>query len=196
MIGYLSGKLIHLDQNGLATVLVGGVGYRVVMKSSEALTGSPLGTEHDLWIHTHVKEDAISLYGFERPDERDCFELLIQTHGIGPSLALSILSVLNVDELTQAVLGRDLAQLTAVPGVGKKTAERLVIELESKLTPESISNISVLEGSSSSSVQVREALAGLGFSHDEIKTALGMISLDAPVPEIIKEALRHLRRAG
>lgn len=132
MIGQLRGKLAEKRPNQVL-VDVGGVGYVVLVPLSTFAALSELHTEVTLLIHTHVREDALSLYGFVSSREKHLFELLLSASGVGPSLALKILSGMSVDELVPAIRGSDLGRLTKIPGVGRKTAERMVVELKDKL---------------------------------------------------------------
>ncbi len=132
MIGQLRGKLAEKRPNQVL-VDVAGVGYVVLVPLSTFAALGELHTETTLLIHTHVREDALSLYGFVSSREKHLFELLLSASGVGPSLALKILSGMSVDELVPAIRGSDLARLTKIPGVGRKTAERMVVELKDKL---------------------------------------------------------------
>jgi len=132
MIGQLRGKLAEKRPNQVL-VDVGGVGYVVLVPLSTFAALGELRTEVTLLIHTHVREDALSLYGFVSSREKHLFELLLSASGVGPSLALKILSGMSVDELVPAIRGSDLGRLTKIPGVGRKTAERMVVELKDKL---------------------------------------------------------------
>jgi Holliday junction DNA helicase RuvA len=132
MIGQLRGKLAEKRPNQVL-VDVGGVGYVVLVPLSSFAALGELHTEVTLLIHTHVREDALALYGFVSSREKHLFELLISASGVGPSLALKILSGMSVDELVPAIRGNNLASLTKIPGVGRKTAERIVLELKDKL---------------------------------------------------------------
>jgi Holliday junction DNA helicase RuvA len=128
----LRGRLAEKRPNQVL-VDVGGVGYVVLVPLSTYAALGELHTEVTLLIHTHVREDALSLYGFVSSREKHLFELLLSASGVGPSLALKILSGMSVDELVPAIRGNDLARLTKIPGVGRKTAERMVVELKDKL---------------------------------------------------------------
>ena len=132
MIGQLRGRLADKRPNQLL-VDVGGVGYLVQVPLSTYAALGELHTEVTLLIHTHVREDALALYGFMSSREKHLFELLLSASGVGPSLALKILSGMSVEELVPAIRGGDLARLTRIPGVGRKTAERMVVELKDKL---------------------------------------------------------------
>src|SRR5689334_409013 len=132
MIAYLRGRLISKRPNQ-AIVDVGGVGYDVTISvpTFSDLPGD--GGDVSLHIHTHVREDAIALFGFIRPQEKQLFERLISVSGIGPKLAITILSGMAAEEMVRSIRGNDVARLTKIPGIGKKTAERMVLELRDKL---------------------------------------------------------------
>ena len=132
MIGQLRGRLAEKRPNQVL-VDVGGVGYVVQVPLSTYAALGELHTEVTLLIHTHVREDALSLYGFLSSREKHFFEMLLSASGVGPSLALKILSGMSVEELVPAIRGSDLARLTRIPGVGRKTAERMIVELKDKL---------------------------------------------------------------
>src|SRR5256886_8536168 len=132
MIGLLRGRLLEKRPNQVI-LDVGGVGYLIAVPLSTFAAMGDLHAEVTLLIHTHVREDALSLYGFLSAREKHLFELLLGASGVGPSLALKILSGMNVEELVPAIRGGDLARLTRIPGVGRKTAERMVVELKDKL---------------------------------------------------------------
>jgi Holliday junction DNA helicase RuvA len=171
--------------------------------TSRMAKGTPGGTsgtgaEATLFIHTHVREDAIVLYGFLHDDERRCFEVLLGSHGVGPALALGIMAVLSPASLSTAVLEDDLDTLCTVPGVGRKTAARLLIELKSRLDLPDLS----LErtgtpggagaGSRTSRSEARAALAELGYAPEEIRGALDGLRDDVGVEEMLRLALREL----
>src|ERR1700757_1042312 len=132
MIGQLRGRLADKRPNQVL-VDVGGVGYLVQVPLSTFASLGELHTEVTLLIHTHVREDALALYGFLSSREKHFFEMLLSASGVGPSLALKILSGMSVDELLPAIREGDLAKLVRIPGVGRKTAERMVVELKDKL---------------------------------------------------------------
>jgi holliday junction DNA helicase RuvA len=132
MIGQLRGKLAEKRPNSVL-VDVGGVGYVVAVSLSTYAGLGELHAEVTLLIHTHVREDALALYGFISAREKQLFEMLLSASGVGPSLALKILSGMSVEELVPAIRGSDLARLTKIPGVGRKTAERMVVELKDRL---------------------------------------------------------------
>ena len=132
MIGQLRGRLADKRPNQVL-VDVGGVGYVVAVPLSTYAALGELHTEVTLLIHTHVREDALALYGFLSSREKHLFEMLLSASGVGPALALKILSGMSAEELIPAIRGNDLVRLTKIPGVGRKTAERMVVELKDKL---------------------------------------------------------------
>src|SRR5690349_22470667 len=132
MIAHLRGKLIARHPNQ-AIVETGGVGYDVTISVPTFSDLPPLGSEVALHIHTHVREDQLALYGFLRAEEKQLFEKLITVSGIGPKLAITILSGMQAEAMVAAIKGNNVALLTRIPGIGKKTAERMVLELRDKL---------------------------------------------------------------
>lgn len=196
MIGSLRGQLLDRPSPAEAVVEVGGVGYRVSLPATQVGGLGPLGSEVFLHVHTHVREDAIVLYGFAHADERRCFEALIGAHGVGPTLALSILSALSPAALCTAVLEDDVGTLCLVPGVGKKTAARLLLELKARLDlPTLGEELAPATAVSSSRGEVRAALTELGYGPEEINGALESIEDGGPVEEMVRSALRELARA-
>jgi len=190
VIGSLRGALSWRGVDGELLVEVGGVGYRVnVPTRTAASLGSP-GSDVFLHVHTHVREDAIVLYGFAHDDERRCFEALLGAHGVGPALALSVLSVLSPAALSTAVIEDDAETLCAVPGVGRKTAARLLIDLKSRLDLPDFSPAGVAAGSARA--EARAALAELGYGPEEIRRALDGRREDVGVEELLRLALRDL----
>jgi Holliday junction DNA helicase RuvA len=164
MIGQLRGRLAEKRPNQVL-VDVAGVGYVVLVPLSTYSALGELHAEVTLLIHTHVREDALALYGFVSAREKHLFELLLSASGVGPSLALKILSGMSVDELVPAIRGSDLARLTKIPGVGRKTAERMVVELKDKL--ETVAAEAMVRPAPSSPAGVEadvvSALANLGY---------------------------------
>jgi Holliday junction DNA helicase RuvA len=161
MIAHLRGKLIH-KQPGQAIVEAGGVGYDVTI-SVPTFTALPsVGQEAALHIHTQVREDQIALFGFLEREEKRLFERLITVSGVGPKLAVTLLSGLSVERTVQAIRGQDHAQLTRIPGVGKKLAERLVLELKDKLDDFAAAPVhSAVQGPAAE--DVLSALVNLGY---------------------------------
>jgi len=194
MIGSLRGSLAARTGPTEVVLEVGGVGYRVAVTTGTAATLGPSGSEVFFHVHTHVREDAIVLYGFVHDDERRCFEALLGAHGVGPSLALAILSALSPASLSTAVLEDDVDTLCSVPGVGRKTAARLLIDLKSRLDLPDLSGSGDpgVEVARSSRAEVRAALGELGYGPDEIRAALDGLRDDVGVEEMLRLALREL----
>src|ERR1700704_486727 len=134
MIAHLRGRLLTKHPNQ-AIIETGGVGYEVTISIPTFSDFPSPGSEVALHIHTHVREDQIALYGFLRPAEKTLFEKLITVSGIGPKLAITILSGMPAEEMVNAIRGNDIARLTKIPGIGRKTAERMVLALRDKLPP-------------------------------------------------------------
>ncbi len=196
MIGSLRGVVLHRLPPAELLVEVGGVGYRVSVAPS-AMAGAAIGEPLLLHVHTHVREDAIVLYGFATADERRCFEALLAAHGVGPALAMAILSALTPAGLHRALASGDADALTSVPGVGRKTAARLLIELRSEV----LDVIEVLDADSGDAAgaaavnEVRAALSGLGYGPDEVREAMRELPLDARVEDMLTSALKQLASA-
>jgi Holliday junction DNA helicase RuvA len=173
MIGQLRGRLTDKRPNQVL-VDVGGVGYLVQVPLSTYAALGELHTEVTLLIHTHVREDALSLYGFLSSREKHFFEMLLSASGVGPSLALKILSGMSVEELVPAIRGGDLARLTKIPGVGRKTAERIVVELKDKLDAVTV-EVERPAASSPAGIEadVVSALVNLGY---EARAAKGAVA--------------------
>ena len=177
---------------------MGGVGYRIVVSPTTAVSLGDPGDEVFCWIHHHQREDAQVLYGFLTRDERLCFEALIGAHGVGPSLAMAILSVHSPAALARILAEDDLSALCLVPGVGKKTAARLLIELKSRL---SIPDLGELPASAGSTVtdhrtsargDVRDALIGLGYTEGEVRDVLIELPEGGDAGAMLRDALQRL----
>lgn len=171
MIGSLRGKLIEKRPNQLL-VEVGGVGYQVQIPLSTFAGIGAIHADATLLIHTHVREDQITLYGFVTAREKQCFELLISASGVGPSLALKILSGMSIDELVPAIRKSDLAQLVRIPGVGRKTAERMVVELRDKLAVIDVAEAGKPSTRSQLEADVASALVNLGYDVKSVERAI------------------------
>jgi Holliday junction DNA helicase RuvA len=171
MIGSLRGKLIDKRPNQVL-LEVGGVGYVVQIPLSTFTSLTALHSENTLLIHTHVREDQFSLYGFLTAREKHCFELLISASGVGPSLALKILSGMSLDELIPAIRKGDLAQLVRIPGVGRKTAERMVVELRDKLAAVDVPDAGKPATRSQLESDVSSALVNLGYDERTVESAI------------------------
>jgi Holliday junction DNA helicase RuvA len=172
MIGLLRGRLLEKRPNQVI-LDVGGVGYLVAVPLSTFAALGDLHAEVTLLIHTHVREDALALYGFLSAREKHFFELLLGASGVGPSLALKILSGMNVEELVPAIRSGDLARLTKIPGVGRKTAERMVVELKDKLDAVAIETEKPTPSSPAGvEADVKSALFNLGYDERTADAAL------------------------
>jgi Holliday junction DNA helicase RuvA len=204
VIGLLRGPVVLRTGEGEVIVDAGGVGYRVTVTPATAAALVTAGTKVDqtLHVHTHVREDAIVLYGFAHDDERRCFEVLLGSHGVGPALALSIMALLSPAALSTAVLEDDSDTLCTVPGVGRKTAARLLIELKSRLDLPDLSFESARLGANGSEAarpasrtarsEARAALNELGYAPEEIRGVLDGLRDDVGVEEMLRLALREL----
>jgi Holliday junction DNA helicase RuvA len=172
MIGLLRGRLLEKRPNQVI-LDVGGVGYLVAVPLSTFAALGELHAEVTLLIHTHVREDTLSLYGFLSAREKHLFELLLGASGVGPTLALKILSGMNVEELVPAIRGGDLARLTKIPGVGRKTAERMVVELKDKLEAVAIEAEKPAPASAAGvEADVKSALVNLGYDERTAEAAV------------------------
>lgn len=192
MIGFLKGKILSIKPTQVL-IDVSGVGYMV---NTSVNTFDKISTkeEAELFIHTHVREDALSLFGFASEIEKEMFELLISVSGIGPKLALSVLSGIQVEDLRAAISRGDLNRIVAVPGIGKKTAERLVVELKQKV--ERISESIKTDASYSSRSEAVAALVSLGYNPKIAEKAardVADVFPDASLETIIKQALKNLQ---
>lgn len=192
MIGSLRGVVLDRDLDGSVLVEVAGIGYNVHVTERTLAELEP-GSDAFLYVHHHVTETAESLFGFRAKDERITFNSLIKTNGVGPTLAMAVLATHPPTALVDIVAGNDVAALTLVSGVGKKTAERLLVELRDRLSlPMLDSSGSDTSGSSVS--EVREALAGLGYANDEIREVLRTLPNDVPSATLLRDALKTLSK--
>jgi holliday junction DNA helicase RuvA len=191
VIGSVRGTVIERTLTGEVLVEVGGVGYRVNVPVRVVPTMDP-GTNAFLFTHLHVREDAMVLYGFPSRDERDTFEVLIGATGVGPKLALAILSVHTPGALRRGLTDDDLDALMLVPGVGKRTAQRLLVELKARLEVPDLDLTASVGGTSTPRGEVRDALLGLGYSPDEVRAVLGQVGEEGTVEDLLRDALRAL----
>jgi Holliday junction DNA helicase RuvA len=188
MIGRLEGRLHRVDP-GTVLIDVGGTGYLVsiTLRAFQALAGSDRAT---LWIHTQVRDDAIVLFGFPDRNELEAFSRLIAVAGVGPRTALAVLSALTSDELAEAVESGDSARLQRTPGVGRKTAERILLELKDRL-------VATSPGRGSRRGDAVSALVNLGYSQRKAEHAVNAVWPDAPgddLGELLRLALQKLTR--
>ncbi|MGH9735505.1 MAG: Holliday junction branch migration protein RuvA [Candidatus Acidiferrales bacterium] len=193
MIGSLRGKLIDKRPNQVL-LDVNGVGYQVQIPLSTFAGVGSLGTETTLLTYTHVREDALSLYGFLTSREKHCFELLISASGVGPSLALKILSGMAIEELVPAIRKGDFAQLVRIPGVGRKTAERIVVELRDKLVAIDVPETGKAATRSQLESDVASALVNLGYDERSVEKAVerARAAGDGDFEKLLREALQIL----
>jgi Holliday junction DNA helicase RuvA len=195
MIGSLRGEV--LDRNLDTTVLieVAGVGY-VVSVTERTLAELEPGTQTFLYVHHHVTETAETLFGFRAKDERITFQTLIKTNGVGPSIAMAVLATHPPTALVDIVANNDVAALTLVSGIGKKTAERMMVELRDRLSLPMF-DAGATPTTGSAVAEVREALAGLGYGTDEIRDVLRELPTGGDSATLLRDALKMLgaRRA-
>jgi Holliday junction DNA helicase RuvA len=190
MIGRIKGSLLEKNPPQVV-VSCHGVGYEIDVPMSTFYLLPRTGDEVELLTHMVVREDAQLLFGFLSAAERTAFRQLLKISGVGPKVALSVLSGLSVEDLAVAVASQDAARLTKVPGVGKKTAERLVLELRDKL-PGAVSVTAT--AASLASGDVVNALLGLGYNEREAAAAVKPLAADLPLADAIRQALKHLAK--
>jgi Holliday junction DNA helicase RuvA len=193
MIAHLRGKLISRHPS-LVIVETAGVGYDVTISVPAFAELPPLGSEVAFHIHTHVREDQIALYGFLRPEEKQLFEKLITVSGIGPKLAITILSGMPADEMVNSIRGNDLARLTKIPGIGRKTAERMVLELRDKLPPAGADETRVIPSLSATQEDVLSALLNLGYQRAVAEKALGTVEKYASFDAMFRASLAAMAK--
>lgn len=199
MIALLTGKIAHKSPEFII-LDVNGVGYRVQIPFSTYYDLPEEGKEISLNIYTHVKEDAINLYGFRSLVEKNCFQMLISVSGIGPKLGKDILSNVQPGDLARAITQGDLARLSAIPGIGRKTAERLVVELRSKILKLDIAQTAHGESraaaSSAMTDDIASALINLGYKEGVVRKVLGEMEIPAGagMEETLKKALKLLMK--
>lgn len=170
MIGWLSGKVLQIDPTGIILLDTGGVGYEILL-SLQALCNLKQSQNTDLFIHTHVRDDQITLFGFSTQRERTVFRKLITVSGIGARLGLNLMSGMQVEELIQAITRGDDSSIARTPGIGKKTAQRLILELQGKLDTDHTPAINIDQGRALTE-DVRSALINLGYKPATVDQAL------------------------
>lgn len=195
MIGSIRGVVIDRDLRRDATahvlVDVNGIGYELVVSARHYRDLAHGGDVASFSVHTHMREGAIVLYGFPEREERALFETLLATHGVGPSLALAILSSLPPTELVAAIMAHDVRALTAVPGVGAKTAQRLILELAERLDGLTV-NVAPSVDDRSVRVEASEALEALGYGAEEIRAVMRELDAHITVDDLLRAALAQL----
>ena len=196
MIAHLRGKLLAKHPNQ-AVVEAAGVGYDVTISVPTFSDLPAIGADVALHIHTHVREDVIALYGFLRPTEKVLFEKLIAVSGIGPKLAITILSGMRADEMVGAIRGNDVARLTRIPGIGKKTAERMVLELRDKLSEAGPSATPAVPSLTVTEEDVLSALVNLGYQRAAAEKALAVAAKEGDgksFDQMFRAALNRLSK--
>jgi holliday junction DNA helicase RuvA len=197
MIGWLRGRLVGEEPTGALVLDVGGVGYDVHAPLGTAGRARSVGGELEVFVHTHVREEALDLFGFATELDRRVFRLLLTIPNVGPKTALGVMSALSVSELSRAVRAGDLGRLSKVPGIGKKTAERLVLELKDKLPSAGAGDEGPTTRGTESGAKQRlvSALTNMGYRAGEAERAvdgLGDKVEALPIGELLKEALALL----
>lgn len=188
MIGRLRGVLVSSRESGII-IDVAGVGYEVTMTTRDLATLPGIGEEIVVHTHTHVREDDISLFGFAMESDRELFRILLGAGGVGPKVAMALLASMTGDEIVRAIVGEDPEALTIAPGIGKKGAQKIVLELGTKLAGR---ETEVVGGHSLGGV--RQALEGLGYSTAEINEAVKDLDPQQSIQEQIKTALQRLAK--
>jgi Holliday junction DNA helicase RuvA len=192
MLGFVHGKIISRNIESLhCVVLTQGVGYEVLVPK-RTLEKMLLSSEVSLWLHTHVREDILTLYGFESENEKVFFRLLLSVSGLGPKTALSLLSEFGADTLIELILGKRISEISKAPGVGKKTAERLVMELSTKLEKVAWSKPTTTPHSLRDDLY--SALTHLGYQPTQIKLALDKVLTqeEQAFEVLLKNSLKEL----
>ena len=190
MIGFLSGKVAARETDG-CYLDVAGVGYRLMCSATTLGALPPVGGSTRLWTHLHVREDILALYGFTTEAERTMFEALIGVSGIGPKVALQLCSAFAPDAFRRALVTDDIDAICSVPGIGKKTAGRVVLELKEKLD---LPDLAIVGSKKDTLAQARSALENLGYSPGEVRAALGELqpAEDDSVEALVRSALKVL----
>jgi holliday junction DNA helicase RuvA len=205
MIGQLTGAVASEEADGSLVLEVGGVGYELLapLGTLGRARGAGSGERLTFFVHTHVREDALLLYAFATPDDKAAFRTLIGVSNVGPKMALALLSAMPSEELARVVVAKDLARLVAVPGIGRKTAERLLLELKDKLVPTRPPRAgeprdpAALTDRPTNTEQLSGALTRLGYRPAEADRAIAHLGgrVDTEVlPALVREALAFLAR--
>jgi Holliday junction DNA helicase RuvA len=194
MIGSLRGEVLERNLDGTVLLEVAGIGYLVTV-SQRVIPELEPGTTTFLRIHHHIREDAQTLFGFTSKEDKATFQVLLATHGVGPAMAMSVLATHPAASLIDIVATNDIAALQLVPKVGKKTAERLIVELKNRLSLDILDGGStVASGGGSSVADVREALASLGYGTEEIREVLRELPSGADSATLLRDALKTLSK--
>lgn len=197
MIEFLQGQLCHKEANSIV-LQVGGIGYRLSVSSITMQTLPPIKNDVTIYTYLHVREDDLSMYGFCQIEERDFFLLLLSVSGVGPKMALAILSSLKTAQLKKAIILGDINDLVKVQGVGKKTAQRIILELKDKVGKADVNDV-YEQAETSSELNVRKeavsALMALGYNLTEAQKAVSDIKIEVEtisIEEVIRIALKNL----
>jgi Holliday junction DNA helicase RuvA len=199
VIGYLRGRVVR-STGEQVVVETGGVGYLLSIPATARERVGPAGSQVELHVHTHVREDQLALFGFASPDELELFEQLIQVDGVGPKVGLAILSVASVPVLKRAILDGDVAPIRRAPGVGPRTAQKVIIDLRPKLEAEAailaVPRAAAAGAGGQVPQQVETALRGLGFSALQARQGLEAVdwSAEPPMQQALAAALKALGR--
>jgi holliday junction DNA helicase RuvA len=190
MIGYLEGKVAGRGQEA-CFIEVAGVGYRVFCSTSTLASLPAEGARCRVWVHTYVREDALALYGFATEAEQRIFEALLGVSGVGPRVALHVCSAFTPEQFRKTLATDDVDAITAVPGIGKKTAQRIVLDLKEKLA---LPDLGLVGSAPDTVARARSALENLGYSTGEVRAVLSEIapSPDEHLEEVIRSALKVL----
>ena len=194
MIGFLRGRVAGRTDDG-CFIDVGGVGYRLVC-SMRTLAALPTeGEPVRLFTHTHVREDVLALFGFHSEAEQRTFELLIGVNGVGPKVALAVCSSFSPEDLRRALVTDDVASISSVPGIGKKTAQRIMLDLKERM---SLPDLEIVGAGPETVSKARSALENLGYSAGEVRVALNELTVadDDRVEDVVRDALKALAGAG
>lgn len=191
MIAFLTGT-VAAKGAGYCLLDVGGVGYRLAMTTGSLAALPAVGDRVTVHTHLHVREDDLSLFGFESDAEKSAFELLITVSGVGPKVALATLSALSPDALAAAVATEDVATISSVPGIGKKTAQRIILDLKDKLTGSEFGSASSVRGSGAALAEATDALLAMGFSSAEASAALKGADGTGDAQTLLRHALIRL----
>lgn len=185
MIGYLEGKIKHVQKNKIL-LFSGGIGFTVFVPENHRYT---IGDSVEVFIHTHLRDDDLSLFGLPEAEQLDLFELLISVSGVGPKTALNIFASASRDNIIQAISQSNLNFFTSISGLGKKTAQKIILDLKSKISKGDI-DMSALEGNS----ELVDALVSLGYQKTEIQTIFSKVDSNLPLKEQIKSSLKLLNK--
>lgn len=194
MIAFLSGTVVEKGAS-YALIQVGGVGFRLAMSTGSLAALPATGDEVIVQTYLHVREDELSLFGFESEAEKRAFEQLITVSGVGPKVALATLSALSPDALVAAVAAEDVATISSVPGIGKKTAQRIILDLKDKLGAGEIGAATAASrgtGAGAGLAEATEALLAMGFSSAEAAAALKGADCAADAQALLRHALQRL----